>query len=85
MAYDKRTGTPVWISSPGGRPFDTTYSPPVVAEVEGTGRLLMAGGGDGTVHAIKVWTGEPVWKYYMSKRGVNTGVVFERHDRDRHP
>ena len=75
MAYDKRTGTPVWISSPGGRPFDTTYSPPVVADVDGT-RLLMAGGGDGTVHAIKVWTGEPVWKYYMSKRGVNTGVVL---------
>jgi outer membrane protein assembly factor BamB len=36
MAYDKRTGAPVWISSPGGRPFDTTYSPPVVADVEGT-------------------------------------------------
>lgn len=75
MAYDKRTGVPVWISSPGGRPFDTTYSPPVVADVEGT-RMLLAGGGDGTVHAIKVWTGEPVWKYYMSKRGVNTGVAL---------
>jgi outer membrane protein assembly factor BamB len=75
MAFDKRTGDPVWISSPGGRPFDTTYSPPVVADVEGT-RLLMAGGGDGTVHAIKVWTGEPVWKYVISKRGVNTGVAL---------
>jgi len=75
MAFDKRTGVPVWISSPGGRPFDTTYSPPIVADVEGT-RLLMAGGGDGTVHAIKVWTGEPVWKYVISKRGVNTGVAL---------
>ena len=75
MAYDKRTGDPVWVSSPGGRPFDTTYSPPIVADVEGT-RLLMAGGGDGTVHAIKVWTGEPVWKYVISKRGVNTGVAL---------
>ena len=35
MAYDKRTGDPVWISSPGGRPFDTTYSPPIVADVDG--------------------------------------------------
>jgi outer membrane protein assembly factor BamB len=75
MAFDKRNGQPVWISSPGGRPFDTTYSPPVVADVDGT-RLLIAGGGDGTVHAIKVWTGEPVWKYLISKRGVNTGVAL---------
>ncbi len=75
MAYDKRTGDPVWVSSPGGRPFDTTYSPPIVADIDGT-RLLMAGGGDGTVHAIKVWTGEPVWKYVISKRGVNTGVAL---------
>lgn len=75
MAFDKRSGQPVWISSPGGRPFDTTYSPPVVADVDGT-RLLMAGGGDGTIHAIKVWTGEPVWKYVISKRGVNTGVAL---------
>ncbi|MDZ4796928.1 MAG: PQQ-binding-like beta-propeller repeat protein [Bryobacteraceae bacterium] len=75
MAFDKKTGEPVWISSPGGRPFDTTYSPPAVVDVEGT-RLLIAGGGDGTIHAIKVWTGEPVWKYEISKRGVNTGVAM---------
>ncbi|MBC7924237.1 MAG: PQQ-binding-like beta-propeller repeat protein [Bryobacteraceae bacterium] len=75
MAFDKKTGEPVWTSSPGGRPFDTTYSPPVVAEIDGT-PLLMAGGGDGTIHAIKLWTGEPVWRYEVSKRGVNTGVAL---------
>lgn len=74
MAFDKRTGEIAWISAPGGRPFDTTYSPPVITEINGT-RLLIAGGGDGTVHAIKASTGEPVWKYVISKRGVNTGVV----------
>jgi outer membrane protein assembly factor BamB len=75
MAFDKRTGDMVWVSAPGGRPFDTTYSPPVVADVGGT-RLLVAGGSDGTMHAIKVWTGEPVWKYEVSKRGLNTGAVL---------
>ena len=74
MAFDKKTGETIYVSAPGGRPFDTTYSPPIVAD-SASGRLLIAGGGDGTVHAVKVNTGEPVWKFFMSKRGVNTGVV----------
>jgi outer membrane protein assembly factor BamB len=65
----------MWVSAPGGRPFDTTYSPPVVADVNGT-RLFIAGGSDGTIHAVKLATGEPVWKYVVSKRGLNTGVVL---------
>jgi outer membrane protein assembly factor BamB len=40
-------------------------------------RLLIAGGGDGSVSAMKVATGEPVWTYPMSKRGVNPGVVVK--------
>ena len=47
MAFDKKTGEYVYISTPGGRPFDTTYSPPIIAEVKGA-KLLIAGGGDGT-------------------------------------
>ena len=74
FAYNKRTGETVWASTPGGRPFDTTYSPPIIAEINGV-RLLIAGAGDGTVHALKVSTGEPVWKFVISKRGVNTGPV----------
>ena len=76
MAFDKKSGQTMWVSSPGGRPFDTTYSPPVVADINGT-RLLIAGGGDGTMHALKAQTGEPVWKYVISKRGLNTGAVFK--------
>jgi outer membrane protein assembly factor BamB len=76
MAFDKKTGQTVWVSTPGGRPFDTTYSPPVVANINGT-RLLIAGGGDCSVSAVKVQTGEPVWTYLMSKRGINTGVAVK--------
>lgn len=76
MAFDKKTGTTVWMSSPGGRPYDTTYSPPTAAVINGT-RLLIMGAGDGAVHALKAQTGEPVWKYVMAKRGINTGVVLK--------
>jgi outer membrane protein assembly factor BamB len=74
MAFDKKTGQTMWVSAPGGRPYDTTYAPPIIVSVNGT-RLLIQGASDGVVHAIKAQTGEPVWKYEISKRGINTGVV----------
>jgi outer membrane protein assembly factor BamB len=76
MAFDKKTGETVYVSAPGGRPYDTTYAPPIIANVNGT-RLLIQGASDGVVHAIKPQTGEPVWKYEISKRGLNTGVVVK--------
>jgi outer membrane protein assembly factor BamB len=72
---DKKTGMIVWVSTPGGRPYDTTYSMPIIANVNGT-RLLIAGAGDGAVHALKPQTGEPVWRYDMAKRGINTAVAM---------
>ena len=76
IALDKKSGEAVWVSTPGGRPFDTTYSPPVITNVNGT-RLLIAGTGDGAFHALKPQTGETVWKYEISKRGINTGAVLK--------
>ncbi|MBI3405193.1 MAG: PQQ-binding-like beta-propeller repeat protein [Acidobacteria bacterium] len=76
IAFDKKTGEMVYMSTPAGRPYDTTYAPPMVADVNGT-RLLIQGAADGAVHAIKVWTGEPVWKWEISKRGINTAVVMD--------
>jgi outer membrane protein assembly factor BamB len=76
MAFDKKTGETMWVSAPGGRPYDTTYAPPIIANVNGM-RLLIQGGSDGVTHAIKPQTGEPVWKYEISKRGLNTGVVVK--------
>lgn len=74
FAFDKLTGECVWMSAPGERPFDTTYSTPIAAEINGI-RLLIAGSGDGSVVALKPLTGEKVWRYAMSKRGINTEVV----------
>jgi len=76
LALDKHSGEVRWWSSPGYPPRDTNYSTPVVATVKGRD-LLIAGGGDGSVYALKVETGEPVWTFRLSKRGVNSSVVVE--------
>jgi outer membrane protein assembly factor BamB len=74
IALDKRTGEIIYVSSPGGRPYDTAYASPLIATINGT-RLLIVGTGDGAVHAIKPQTGEKVWSYVAAKRAINTGVV----------
>src|SRR4029450_2782412 len=33
VALDKRTGEIVWVSSPGGRPYDTAYAAPTIATI----------------------------------------------------
>ncbi|HEV7891965.1 MAG TPA: PQQ-binding-like beta-propeller repeat protein [Pyrinomonadaceae bacterium] len=79
IAFDKRTGETMWVSAPGGRPYDTTYAAPIIVNVAGT-RLLIQGGSDGFVHAIQPQTGVPAWKIEVSKRGLNTGVVLHGND-----
>jgi outer membrane protein assembly factor BamB len=76
IALDKRTGDVVYVANPGGRPFDTAYASPLIATINGM-RLLIAGLGDGAVHAIKPQTGEKVWSFPAAKRAINTGVVVK--------
>lgn len=75
FAFDKSNGDLVWISSPGQRPYDTTYSPPLIAVIDDTPQLI-AGAGDGAVHSMKLGTGEPLWRFEVSKRGLNSGAVL---------
>jgi outer membrane protein assembly factor BamB len=74
FAFDKKTGETVWVATPQARHYDTNYSNPIAATIDGT-RVLVVGGTDGAIHAIKVATGEPVWKYEMSKRSINTNPL----------
>jgi outer membrane protein assembly factor BamB len=74
IALDKRTGDIVWISTPGGRPYDTSYAPMNIVTVNGM-RLLVTGGADGAALAMKPQTGEPVWNLVIAKRGLNTGIL----------
>ena len=74
FAFDKRNGDLIWVSTPGGRPLDTTYSTPVVAEINGQ-MLIIGGNADGSIYAMKQTTGEMVWGFKLSKRGINTSVI----------
>jgi outer membrane protein assembly factor BamB len=74
IGLNKRTGEVMYVSNPGGRPYDTAYAPPLIATISGM-RLLVAGLGDGGIHAIKAQTGEKVWSFPAAKRAINTGVA----------
>lgn len=75
FAFDKRTGDILWVSTPGGQPFDlNTQTTPVAAVINGQ-RLLIEGNGDGWIYAIKARTGEKVWGFQLSKSGINTTVA----------
>jgi outer membrane protein assembly factor BamB len=77
FAFDKRTGELVWVSTPGGNPEDfNNQSVPVVAEINGV-RLLINGGADGRIYALKAGTGEKVWEFQLSKRGLHSNVVVD--------
>lgn len=75
IALDKRNGDIVWVSTPGGRPYDTSYGPMNIATINGT-RLLLTGGADGAALAMKPQTGEPVFNLVVAKRGLNTGILL---------
>ena len=76
FAFDKRTGELIWVATPGGRPLDTTYSTPVVAEIDGQSYII-GGNADGSIYAMKQPTGERVWGFNLSLRGINTSVVVD--------
>jgi outer membrane protein assembly factor BamB len=76
IALDKRTGDVIYVANPGGRPYDTAYAAPMIATINGL-RLLIAGLGDGAIHAIKPQTGEKVWSFVAAKRAINTGAVVK--------
>jgi outer membrane protein assembly factor BamB len=79
ISFDKSTGQTIWMSAPEGRPTDTIYANPFIADVGGT-RMFFSGGSDGAMHALKVATGEKVWSWLVSKRGLNTAALVVGND-----
>ena len=74
MAFDKSTGTLVWMNGTRPLPDDTTYSTPFLAVIKGQ-PLMIFGSGDGSVWAFQPRTGKPVWNFRFSLRGMNVSPL----------
>jgi len=70
IAFDKRTGEVIWFNGTRPLPYDTTYSTPVLAVLDGQAALVF-GSGDGAVWAFQPRTGQPIWHYRLARRGLN--------------
>ncbi len=74
LSFDKKTGELRWLNGTGISPFDTTYSTPTVAVIDGQAALVFASG-DGEVWALQPRTGKPLWHYPMSGSGMNVSPL----------
>ncbi len=79
VAFDKMTGEVVWFNGTRPLPYDTTYSAPTLTYLQGQ-KALVFGSGDGQVWAIQPRTGNHIWNYAFSRRGLNVAplVIGER-------
>ena len=75
-AFDKRTGEVLWHSTPGSGPEDLNTTSNGVVAVVGGQRLFISGNADGNIYALKARTGELVWTFELSKRGINSSPVM---------
>jgi outer membrane protein assembly factor BamB len=76
-AFDKRTGAPVWISTPSQELFDmNTQSSPAVAVIGGQ-RLVLGAAADGRLYALQARTGKKVWEFWLSKNSLNVTPVVD--------
>lgn len=74
LAMDKNNGDVVWIQGTQPLPYDTTYSAPSLTVLDGQAALVF-GSGDGAVWALQPRTGQPIWNFRLSRRGLNTAPL----------
>ena len=74
IGFDKKTGEVLWFNGTRLLPYDTTYSAPTVTVLNGQ-KALVVGSGDGQVWAIQPRTGQYIWHYDFSMRGLNTAPL----------
>ena len=70
LSFDKATGELRWLKGTGISPYDTTYSTPTITTLAGQAAMVF-GSGDGSIWALQPRTGERIWNFPISRRGVN--------------
>lgn len=76
VALEASSGKVIWWSELPAPIKGTYYSNPIIANINGE-RLLITGGGDGGVHALKVRNGQLAWSYMFSAGVVNPSPVLD--------
>ncbi|MGD9722038.1 MAG: PQQ-binding-like beta-propeller repeat protein [Pirellulales bacterium] len=76
LAFNKENGELVWINGTRPLPEDTTYSSPVTTVLNGQAALVF-GSGDGAVHAWQPRTGNEIWQFVLSPRGLNLSPIVD--------
>ena len=74
-SFDKRTGELVWFTSGGLQPKDSSHSTPFIETRYGR-RIMYSGTGDGNLYAFNARTGEPLFRFQLSKMGVGCSPVI---------
>ena len=75
-SLDKRTGKVQWVSTPSAATVeDFNNQANAVVGVIGGERLMIGGGADGWIYAIRAKTGDLVWSYRFSPRSLNASVT----------
>lgn len=75
LGMDKATGEVRWLASTRLLPEDTVYSTPTLGVVNGQA-VVVFGSGDGAVYAFQPRTGKQIWKYQVSRRGLNVSPLL---------
>ncbi|MCB1232478.1 MAG: PQQ-binding-like beta-propeller repeat protein [Verrucomicrobiae bacterium] len=78
FGFDKNTGELLWSSTPGvGPPYlkDSSMSTPFLSTIDGK-RVFYAGTGCGNIVCVNVNDGTPIWRWQVSKGGINASPVL---------
>ena len=79
-AFEKKTGDLVWASQPGVQPKDSSFTPLTFGWLDGR-RVFYSGTGCGNVVCVDVFTGQPLWRFQLSRGGINSAVLLVGEDR----